>query len=422
MTWPPVAGTGESPRLAPLPYDDRELLLDVDQWAFGFDDTGIDAEPVLAALEWDRTVGAYLGTPPRLAGTSAVYSFRMAVPGGEVPCAGLTWVGVHPQFRRRGVLRRLMRHHLDAVHDAGEPVSALFAAEPGIYGRFGYGPATQAVRLTIPRGATLRDVPGSADLHLRMERVDLDSHADLVSDCLDAATAARPGRMARSAPAWRRMVLDDQPMFRHGAEARRLLIAEDVDGAVRGYALFRRRMTDADGGRDGAVQVREMAALDAAAARAVWGVLLDLDLTARVVTDGRPPDDPLLHLLTDPWSATPTLGDGLWVRLVDLPAALAARRYAAPVDVVLDVTDALCPWNVGRWRLVAGPDGATCTPAQGPADLTVDVGELGAAYLGWITLDALAGGGLLTAPRPEALAPASIAFSWPVAAHSAWVF
>jgi predicted acetyltransferase len=69
-------------------------------------------------------------------------------------------------------------------------------------------------------------------------------------------------------------------------------------------------------------------------------------------------DDPLLlDLLAEPRVARAALRDGLHVRLVDLPAALAGRRYAAELDVVLAVQDPRCPWNTGSWRLTGGPDG-----------------------------------------------------------------
>ncbi len=141
------------------------------------------------------------------------------------------------------------------------------------------------------------------------------------------------------------------------------------------------------------VKVRELCAPDPAAARALWGLLVDLDLTAKVEVGCLAVDDPIVHLLVDVRAAEPDWQDNLWVRLLDVPAALAGRRYAAPVDVVLEVRDAVLPANAGRWRLPGGPAGAEVAATDAPADLALDVRELGAAYLGGQSLAALAGAG-----------------------------
>jgi predicted acetyltransferase len=221
-----------------------------------------------------------------------------------------------------------------------------------------------------------------------------------------------------------RAVLDDQAPLRRGTESLRVLLAREggPDGDLRGYALFRRAVAWQDSGPDGTVKVQAMVARDAATARAVWGRLADLDLMSRVTTDARPPDDPLVHLLVDVRAAAPRTSDGLWLRVVDVPGALSARRYTCPVDVVLDVRDAFCPWNEGRWRLTGGPDGATCTPCDDEADLALDVRDLGAAYLGGESLSALAAAGLVTERHPGAVDRAARAFSWHVAPYCGWMF
>ena len=132
----------------------------------------------------------------------------------------------------------------------------------------------------------------------------------------------------------------------------------DDDGSARAYATFRRKENWADGGPAGIVRVREAAAVDAAATHRLWSFLLDLDLMATVESPMLPADDPLLLLLVDQRGAQPRLTDNVWVRLLDLPVALAGRRYSAPLDVVLDVTDTRLPANAGRWRLTTGERGA----------------------------------------------------------------
>jgi predicted acetyltransferase len=181
-------------------------------------------------------------------------------------------------------------------------------------------------------------------------------------------------------------------------------------------------MADSPVGPAGTVELVELAAVDTAAHRVLWNRLLDLDLTVQVVCHRMAVDDPLLHLLVSLPSATPKVSHNLWCRVVDVPAALAGRRYAAPVDVVLELTDTRCPWNAGRWHLTGDPSNARCEPTSATPQLRLDVRELGALYLGGTPLLALADAGLVAVDDPAALAPASTAFGWPRAPFCPWVF
>jgi predicted acetyltransferase len=421
---------GADVEITALGPEDLEAVVKLDVWAFGFDYGEANLNSIVACFEWDRTYGVLMpdanasGAGRSLKAVNSAYSMKLPVPGGEVDCAGLSWVGVHPGHRRQGLARAMVADHLLAVRERGEPVSALNASEASIYGRFGYGRATTRVRATIARGTRLRDIPGADQVPIRLEEVDVERHADLVGDCYEAARRHRPGMVSRNSPAQRRNRLDDPPAWREGAEGLRIFVAEAEDGGtVRGYALFRRVLGWTDAGLpDGVVKIRELVARDPAAAAALWKRLLDLDLMATVQTDDRATDDPLFHQLLNLRAAGPRIYDGLWVRLVDLPAALASRRYSTEVDVVIEVRDELCPWNAGRWHLVAGPEHAACTPTQDPAAFTIDIRELGGAYLGAQTLDGYAAAGLLAVSDESGLVTASRAFSWPVAAHCNWRF
>jgi Predicted acetyltransferase involved in intracellular survival and related acetyltransferases len=182
----------------------------------------------------------------------------------------------------------------------------------------------------------------------------------------------------------------------------RLLVAER-DGRATGYALLRREVRWDGAVPDGSAQVSELAAVDAATHRAMWGVLTDLDFISRTTTPPMAGDDPLLSLLVDARTTNPTKADDLWLRVVDVDRALAARTYAHDVDVVLGVEDALCPWNARRWRLTGGAASATCTSTNDAADITLDVRELGAAYLGGTSLVSLTAAGLVREDRAGAV-------------------
>jgi predicted acetyltransferase len=372
----------------------------------------------LRQFEADRSLAALDATLPdgdTVVGTTGVYSLRMAVPGAVLPVAGVTAVSVLPTHRRRGVLRSLMHRQLADIAARGdEAVAALWAAETPIYGRYGYGRASSSAYLEFHRGEGALDPQAPADPRLTLR---LAEPADAVAELAkvhDAVLAGQPGFFARDDDWWGR-VLYNEAGEQHGAGPLRCLLAED-DAGVRGYALYatRERWDEATGLPDGQLTVRELVAADPVAGAALWQNLLDRDLIASVIADLRPADDPLLHQLLDQRRARERLADGLWVRVIDLPAALSGRAYSGPVDVVLEVSDALLPGNAGRFRLrAAGPDGgAVCERTQQRADLALDVRELGAAYLGGTRLGTLAQAGLVRELRPGALLALSAAMTW----------
>jgi predicted acetyltransferase len=422
-----------------LTADDQRIVTELDTWAFpsavAHDD--IDATP--SPLTWERAIAIEAEGFDGLVALHASYPFgHFPVPGTELPTAGLTWVGVHPQHRRRGLLTAMISLHLARCAERGEALSALFAAEAPIYGRFGYGHAADDLRLNIPRGAALHDVPG-AELHtVRVEVATREKHGGLVDRLHRAAGAApmgvnginRPGWVTRETEGLQAAFWDDHPAHRGGRESRRIMIVE-LDGEPRGYVTFRRTMSWEPTGPRGQVSAGEVVALDAAAARALWGVLLDLDLTTEVSPFVLPVDDAITQLLVNLRGASPRTPDNVWVRLVDVAGALAGRQYAADVDVTLAVSDSRLPANAGVYRLQAEAFGPASVELVDPEfeapELTLDVRALGAAYLGGKSLAALAAAGLVTEhPRPGqrtgVLARASTAFGWPVAPGSSWVF
>ncbi|MFJ5799783.1 GNAT family N-acetyltransferase [Streptomyces decoyicus] len=345
--------------------------------------------------------------------TAGSFSFGLTVPGGaEVPVAGVSMVSVQPTHRRRGLLRSMMRHQLADVRERGEPLAVLTASEPAIYGRFGYGPAAQDMQLTVD---TVRlpapELPGVDGVRLRL--VD---PAAAVADCervYARLVPDRPGMLARR-PGWERIPVLDDPGKRDGAGVLQCVLAE-VDGEVRGYTRFAVKPGRDHAGPSGTVQVRDVEALDPVGYAALWRFLFGIDLTSSVAVSTRPVDDALLHLVPDMRRCGIRLDESLFVRPVEVGAALAARTYRTPVEVVLEVTDPFCPWNEGRWRLSGDAAGASCTRTADPAELALSVRELGSAYLGGFSLSSLAAAGRVRELRPGALAAASVAFGADVA-------
>jgi predicted acetyltransferase len=386
--------------------DDLDGVWQVLEHAFGGPNVPDDRPVEFALVDPKRFYGTYDGDLPVATGGS--FALTMTVPGGARPVAGVTWIGVSPTHRRRGLLTALKRRMLDDLHAAGEPVAALWASEGAIYQRFGYGPAAWNTSLSVPSKAAFnRPVTATG---LRLTAPD----AGVLAPVYEQVAARSLGWSTRD-PAWWAYRLHDPEHRRSGASPLLAVLADGPSG-VAGYALYSTKQEWNGGLSDSVVSVRELVAVDADTKARLWRYLLDLDLMKTVSVYFAGVDDPLMHLLAEPRAAQATMKDNLWVRLVDVPTALAARAYATDVDVVLDVIDGFCPWNAGRWRLTGGTDGATCVSTNDAPDLQVTAGDLGAAYLGGSTLVARAAAGHVTEVRPGTLAPASLAFSWPAPA------
>lgn len=398
---------GLSPDLRVLRKDDWDKWYDTLIRGFGGVPESVEERELWNSLtEFDRSLGVWDGD--ECVGTAGAFGFRLTVPGGaSLPVAGVTMVSVAATHRRRGLLTSMMRRQLDDVRAWGEPLAVLTASEPAIYGRFGYGNATVSLTAEIDTTRVGLSVPdGTDDVRVRYA---------VPADVLDVCEAvyarlvpARPGMLARQ-PGWERLGILDPASDREGASPLQCVLAER-DGETVGYARYRVKPEWELSGSNGTVIVEELAGLEPAADAALWRFLFGIDLTSKVTLRGRPVDDAWQYLVTDPRRCHPRVRDSLYVRPVEVGAALAARTYQTPVDVVFEVEDAFCPWNAGRWRLSGDAKGASCERTADAADVALSVRELGAAYLGGVSLASLGAAGRVRELRPGALAEASLGF------------
>ena len=378
--------------------------------AFAEDLTDAEFEDWRHTIEPDRLVAAFDDEIP--VATTAAFTFRLTVPGGEVAAAGVTAVGVEPGHRRQGLLRSLMRQQLDDVRKRGEPVALLWASESAIYQRFGYGLGTLNGSFEIDRGRTAWLRPWEPEGRMRL--VDEAEALATFPPVYERMRRVTPGALTRTEDWWRWGILRDAEHSRRGASPKFRYLYE-VDGAAEGYAIYRVKTEWDDRGPKSQLLVVEAMALTPRAERAVWSFLFGVDLMRTTKAGRVSMPHPLLLELADPRALGLTTGDGLWVRLVDLPAALAARRYGAAGTLVLEVADAFCPWNAGRWRLVATGEAASAAAVvertDGPADLSLDVADLAAAYLGGIRVADLARAGRVAELTAGALRRADALFA-----------
>jgi predicted acetyltransferase len=377
-------------------------------------------------IELDRFVGALDGHA--VVGCGGTYSFRLTVPGGEVAAAGVTAVGVLPSHRRRGILRQMMTWFFAQALERSEPVAILWASEAAIYQRFGYGPGTlqsqfDAVKDKI-RFARPVESPG------RVRIVDVDEAVARFPAVYDEIRRSTPGTVSRTEARWRWETLADAEWMRHGNGAKVLALLE-VSGVVRGYAIYRTRSEWDNFGPKGVITVLEVSALDAVTEQALWQWIFGIDLIGSVRSWRGPAPHPMQLMVTEPRRLGTTFADGTWLRIIDLPAALAARAYRGPGDLVLDVRDEFCPWNAGRWRISArdagagGGDGAasvTRAPDSAEVDLALDISDVAAVYLGAFRFTDLRRAGRVRESRPGAVTRADALFATEVAPSNGTMF
>lgn len=367
---------------------------------FGRTPTPDDAERFVTVLPVDRMLVARDGRTN--VGGAGSFPFELTVPGGMVSAAGTTVVGVLPTHRRRGILRSLMRTQLDDVHARREPVAYLWASEETIYGRFGYGLGSWALDVTIAKPAPLvSPLPLRGELQFLGEEEALEPFSRIH----DHVRREHPGMFSRTENWWKSRRLADPEARRAGAGILNRILLR-LDGKSEAYALYRLQQSLEAGITSGYITVIEAIGTTPEATREIWRFLLDIDWVAHVKAAILPLDHPLFLLLARPRMAKIRMTDALWVRLVDVQAALAARRFGAGEPVVFQVADSFCPWNEGSYRV--GASGVERTGA--PPDLSLDVTALGSAYLGGLSFSMLAHGGRVTELRAGAIARADVLF------------
>ncbi|MFI9271242.1 GNAT family N-acetyltransferase [Kitasatospora sp. NPDC052896] len=391
----PHANAPAAPRIREVPEAHLNRALDLASLVFHETYEKEERDRYRRLLRRCDRIGAY--ADDRLVGLLAAHRFQLSVPGGQLPCAGLTFVSVAPTHRRRGVLSALMAELWRGCAARSRPLAALWASETAIYGRYGFGAATHlsTIEIDSTRPLALRLTPDPGPLRL----LDAAEAPDLLGPRYEASRSRRAGRPARDRLWWREQVLPEEDEDDDELSPPRIVVAGEDPCA--GYAIYRTRGGDDDNGAAGLVQVYELESETAPVTAALWSYLASIDLTGRVRAWGRAADDPLPLLAADRDQVRVTQQfPALWLRLVDVRAALTARTWAQPVDLVLEVRDEAIPANHGRFRLTADPgggaNGGRYEPTTDPADLALDVRDLAACYLGDTRLCRLAHAGLVT--------------------------
>jgi len=356
-----------------------------------------DPEILRPHFDLDRSIAVFdQGT---IIGGAHSHRLEISIPGGSAVIAGVANVQVQPTHTRRGVMTRMMHHQIKDIHERGEPLAGLFASESIIYGRFGYGVGSLYERWLIDRQHNAYARPyESGGRIVFVDPVDITKE---LPEVFRRSTIDRPGIFQRPLHHWER---DSRaPEHRQGGPGGLFYAAYEDSGRVDGYVTYRTTGTT--------LIVNELMAATKEANCALWRFCFDLDRVTSTEALKRPVDDPLPWMLADPRRLQRSTRDGLWLRLIDVGAALMLRRYMHSDRLVLEVRDELCPWNEGRFELEGSAEGATCRNTSGSPDLVIAVSALASAYLGTISFSMLAQAGLVDERTPSALLRADRMFA-----------
>jgi predicted acetyltransferase len=355
-----------------------------------------------------RTLAAFVDG--RIVGGTGSELIELTVPGDVVaPAAKITLTGLLPGHRHRGLASTLMRRQLEDLHADGEPMAVLTTAQSGVPGRHGFGPATKAMAIELtPVG--------------RRPPADMNSERVRLVDCGDATTALpcvfdqhrrhQVGQVSRSDAFWRAWFTDD-PLLRTGPSERFVAVADDGRGGIDGYLTYRLAYGPLREEPVRELIVEDLVAATADARRSLWRFCVEFDQASQVSAWNVPIDEPLPWMLSDHRAVRVTaVRDFLQLRLVDVPAALARRRYATADRVAIDVNDEALAANNRRFLVEGGPDEARCEPTDSQADLAASAADLASIYLGGVDVTTLVRAGRVTEYTSGAARRADVMFGW----------
>ncbi|MGF3055782.1 GNAT family N-acetyltransferase [Microbacterium sp. YY-01] len=324
----------------------------------------------------------------------------MTVPGGEIPLWAISSVTVAATRRRRGIARGLLEGELRAAAAAGIAVAGLTVSEATIYRRYGFASAVPVAEITVDtqRAGWI----GPTDNGVRLDYGTPDDLAATLSDLHEKERTQRSGQIAGWEGRWQQFSGADETV--KNARSLRGVIARDASGEASGVMTY--TLEEVAGTFRFEMRIRHISALTPEALRSLWQFAVQHDLVIRVHADQRPVDDPLPWLVADQRAVTVRVHDHGWLRVLDVPAALQARSYRAPLNVTIKVTDSL-GFAEGTWNVSVTDGAATVVPASvtdAEADVRLDAPALAALYAGGVSALRLRAAGHLHATYEVAAA------------------
>jgi predicted acetyltransferase len=392
-------------KIRPVAEDELDEYVSVLELAVGRRMTGGALTEARDYYELERTLAAF--ESGRLVGGLASNALELTVPGNmALPAARITLTGVLPTHRRRGISTELNRRQLRWLRDRGEPLAVFTTTGPGFYRRLGYSPATQAAEVEIATAPRLLETKMAQPDAVRV--VDEEERDRLLPEIFERHRRRQPGQISRTASFWHAW-FQDFDLYRKGEPGDRFAAVADE---TEGYLTYRLRPGDPREQPVSTLVIEDLVAVTDEARASLWAFCLEFAQAPKVVAHNLPVDEPLTWMLAEPRLLRFTkLREFIWLRLVDLQAALNARAYGARGSLALEVADSTLPENAGRFLLETDGDAASCTRGEEEPELELDIADLAAVYLGGATFATLARAGRVRETSPRAVARADALFA-----------
>ena len=396
--------------LRPMTSDEMDQLGQLTSYVYGGNYGDGTTNTVTATTRPEWTLCAFDG--PRLVSSFSTIPFTMRANGTAVPMGGVSAVGTLPEYRRRGLVRRIATQAFADMRERGQAVASLWASQAAIYQRYGYAMASvlRSYRVDTADIGFHDGNEGSS----RVERLDVAGGYDVVKRVYIAFIANRTCYLHRARPLWLNNALDEDD----AAGPIHIALSRDADSEPATSAIYTLRAGQHDhASRGQQLAIRDLAWLSPGAYRSLWSFIKRHDLVGSVRWDNAPVDDPAVELFMEPRLLHARDHEGLWLRVVDVPTALAGRGWDADGELSIAVAeDALAPWNTGTWRVSASGGAAEVVPNRGSPDLRLSVKALALLYTGRRSARELAAWGMLEG-EPAAVRRADALFATPHAPH-----
>jgi len=342
---------------------------------FGGDANPAGHDRFLRMMPLERTVAVFEGD--EIVGTLGDFPLVLTVPGGsQLSMSGMTMVGVRATHTRQGILRSMVRKHLDNAVERGDFIAGLWASESGIYERFGFGLSVEFhhTKIDARRLACPVIAPGLDLVKIKPEQLQ-----DVVAPFWGRLASVRAGFIDRDEERWQD-IANDHEYTREGASSSRHIVARRDDEVV-GYLHYRQRDKWNDMVADGVIEISTMCAQDTEVLLSLWAFALDVDLFPHVSYWNGPVDDPLAYTVNNARAVSRTINDGLYVRILDVAAALQARTYEVDGQITFQLDDDM-GYAAGTYQLTVSNGQGTVAKTESDAEVSLAVRDLGALYLG----------------------------------------
>ena len=335
--------------------------------------------------EW--TLCAFDGAT--MATSFSAFPFTMRANGKAMAYAGISSVGTRPEYRRQGLLRRIMTQAFADMRERGQSVAGLWASQAGIYQRYGFSINSFKRKYQVDT-ADIRFNKNDRT-SLKVLRFSPEEIMSKVKDIYQEFVKDRMSYLHRSSALWMNNVFEegeDGPVY----------VAAAFDGEdAKAYMAYTLRANKVENrARPQEIKILDFCWLNLSAYQSIWEYLSLHDLVGRVTWETAPQDDPAQEIFQEPRMLHTGDGEGAWFRVVDVPAALSKRGYFAEGRAVIEVfNDDIAPWNNDVWDLEVGGGDVRAERSKSTADVRVDIKVLGSIFTGIRRARELASWGLV---------------------------